>query len=570
MSHGSWYAHIDGQEHGPVSVQDLLRMVREGTVRRDTLVRQDPASEWTRAANVEGLFPDASLALPAHPVRHTSIPVVDGRDRLSGRIYRVWLAIGVALASLLLVFVWIAVAKRITVEKKRERDAQEFADATSAANNLREANALRLPEADAYRKEIRCYVGHTDIVKAVAFSPDGRYFLSGGGSINFRRGGPDEEQATAPPKQAAKQPAQDEVTRSSDELEEHAGEYSVRVWEVATGQQLRALKGHLVMVGAVAFSADGRFALSADVGGTAILWDARQWRPIRQFRGVERERLGLGETRAINAVCFSPDGRHAVLAGWGYDEGRSSANYDKNPHLILWDLQTGQEVTRTDPDGSRRSYFDRPVFVDELHSAGYTADGAYLIAGASGSNAGMYYYGRTGAVYRATGTTSSKARVLNRDLRDPDTFVYDLEDRNFGSSGHDAPSASFVSTAISPDGHRAVSADTKGRLCLWAFYPEPQKPELGVSRLSQIDLSDRPIRCLAYSPTGKYFATGGDDLFLWHGTRDELEVAWELGPRPTGTFRAKAFHIHSVAFSPDGRYLAAGCDDYVIRLWKVP
>jgi len=546
-------------------------MVREGSVRRDTLVRQNPDGEWTRAANVEGLFRDSSLALSAHPVRHASIPVTDGRDRISGKLVRLWLWVGVALAGILLVVVWVAVARRIREEQRTVAVAKEFvsrADPASASRGDARAKAA----GDSHRQEIRRFVGHTDIVKAVAFSPDGRFLLSGGGSINFQKDRSVEETAApaASKPEGQAESSDDASVLSTSEREEHAGDYSVRVWDAASARQVHVLKGHLEMVGAAAFSPDGRYALSADIGGTVILWDAHDWREVHRFRGVQRERHGLGETRAINAVAFSPDGQFAVLAGWGYEEGVASASYDKNPHLILWDLETGEEATRAGPEGSAQSYFDRPVFVDELHSAGYTPDGAWIVVGASGSNAGMYYYRRSGAVFRAVGTTSPKPRVLNRDLHDPDRFVYDLEDRNFGSSGHDAPSASFVSTAIAPDGGRAVSADTLGRLCLWAFHPDPKNPPAGVDRIAQIDLSDRPVRCTAFSPKGTYFVTGGDDLLLWHAMRDTLEVAWELGPRPTGTFRAKAFHIHSVAFSHDGQYLAAGCDDRIIRLWKVP
>jgi WD40 repeat protein len=568
MSHGLWYAHVNGQELGPISAQELLCMVREGTVRRDTLVRQNPSDEWTRAANIEGLFPDSSLSLPTHPVRHSSIPVSDGRDRLPDRKARIWLWIGVALASLFLIAVWAAVARRIGVEQRR----RQVAEVIQAQAERAEAKAALARPGDAigqYRQEIRSFVGHTDIVKAVAFSPDGRYLLSGGGSINFQR---DRVAATTEKEASSPKPTSPggEDNLPSTEVEEHTGESSVRVWDVNTGKQLKSLPGHLDMVGAVAFSPDGSRAITADIAGLAILWDTRSWRKLQTFHGLQRERYGLGETRSIEAVAFSPDGRLGVLAGWGYDEGRSSANYDKNPHLILWDLASGEETTRAGENDSRRSYFDRPVFVDALHSAAYTHDGAYIIAGASGSNAGMYYYSKSGAVYRAVGSTAPKARVLNRDLRDPDKFVYEIEDRNFGSSGHDSPSASFVATAISPDSQRAVSADTLSRLCLWGFHPDPKKPELGVDRIAQIDLSDRPVRCLAYSPIGQYFATGGDDLLLWHGARNELEVAWELGPRATGTFAAKPFHVHSLAFSPDGKYIAAGCDDHLIRLWKVP
>jgi len=85
-----------------------------------------------------------------------------------------------------------------------------------------------------------------------------------------------------------------------------------------------------------------------------------------------------------------------------------------------------------------------------------------------------------------------------------------------------------------------------------------------------VQMYGKAILCAAFSPDGRYFATGGDDLYLWAPGGSKLKVAHELGPRPVGAFYARPYHVHSVAFSPDGRYLAAGCDDRVIRIWKVP
>jgi len=565
MSSGPWYTHLDGQEYGPVSTQQLLRMVRDGIVRRDTLVRHASAREWTRAANVAGLFPDSAMALPGRPIACPMAgPVPDGRNPLFGQAAQKWLWTGVVLACVVLVVVWLAVARQM-VQKQSQRQSES--PVAEAAAHVSPTPAKHTSTAEVDRTEVRAFVGHTDIVKAVAFSPDGHLLLSGGGAIHIQRNKETDE--AHEPKHEASTTKPDEPVNST-EVEELSGDYRLRVWEVDSGRQLKALKGHFAMISAVAFSPNGQYALSADNAGTAILWDTHAWSEVHRFRGLAREQYGLGETCAINAVAFSPDSRRIVLAGWGYDAGRASANYDKNPHLILWDVATGEELTRTDKNGSRCSYFVCPEFIDALHSAAFTPNGEYIVVGASGSNAGMYYGCRNGSVYQAVGSFSLRPRILCRDTRNPDRFTYELEDRNFGSSGHDAPSASFVATAVSPDGRFVVSADTLGRLCLWSFNPTPAKPEKGVNRISQIDLLDRPVRCVAYSPTGRYIATGGDDLFLWHGARDELEVAWELGPRAEGTFRAKPFHIHSLAFSPSGTYLAAGCDDHRIRLWRIP
>lgn len=87
---------------------------------------------------------------------------------------------------------------------------------------------------------IRTFSGHTFVVNAVAFSPDGQTALSG----SCRQ----EKRAT--------ECVQGEII----------------LWDVKTGEILHTFIGHTDRVSSVAFSPDGQTALSVSPDTTTILW----------------------------------------------------------------------------------------------------------------------------------------------------------------------------------------------------------------------------------------------------------------------------------------------------------
>jgi WD40 repeat protein len=132
--------------------------------------------------------------------------------------------------------------------------------------------------------------GHTDTVRSVAFSPDGRLLASG------------------------------------------SDDNTIKLWEVATGREVRTLSGHGWDVTSVAFSPDGRLLASGSCGkagfffpcvqGEIKLWDVASGREVRTLSG---------HTNWVTSVAFSPDGR---LLASGSDDNT----------IKLWEVATGREV----------------------------------------------------------------------------------------------------------------------------------------------------------------------------------------------------------------------------------
>src|SRR5439155_1275036 len=84
---------------------------------------------------------------------------------------------------------------------------------------------------------------------------------------------------------------------------------TLKLLEVATGQERQSLPGHSATVRCVAFSGDGR---------------------LRDVAAGKQRRVLRGHRDRIYSAAFSPDGKRLATGGW-------------DPPITLWDPATGEE-----------------------------------------------------------------------------------------------------------------------------------------------------------------------------------------------------------------------------------
>jgi WD40 repeat protein len=131
------------------------------------------------------------------------------------------------------------------------------------------------------------------------------------------------------------------------------GDYGVRRWDLATGQELPKLEGHNGSVVAIAFSPDGKVLASASADSTVRLWDAKTHKLLATLRG---------HTDRLACIAFSSDGR--TLGSGGRDKA-----------VRLWDVPEGELL---------HELTEHQGFLDSVF---FSPDGTLLVSGATAINA---------------------------------------------------------------------------------------------------------------------------------------------------------------------------------------
>jgi hypothetical protein len=101
------------------------------------------------------------------------------------------------------------------------------------------------------------------------------------------------------------------------------GDIGIKVWDVDDGRVVVTLRGgHTLPVSGLAFTPDGRRLVSCSLDRTVKLWDLGTGREVFALRG---------HSSCVNGVAVSPDGSRLASAG---EDGT----------VKLWDVETGKEA----------------------------------------------------------------------------------------------------------------------------------------------------------------------------------------------------------------------------------
>jgi WD40 repeat protein len=260
---------------------------------------------------------------------------------------------------------------------------------------------------------------------------------------------------------------------------------TVKLWDVATGRQLRTLAPRASGVEAIAFSPNGRWLASESSDKSVDLWDVATGRDVRTL--MNRRRSDPNASGWEYSLAFSPDGRWLA---WGTDSRT----------VGMWDLETGREIREF--SGHQR---------DVMYVA-FSSDGRWL---ASGDN------GKTIDIWDAT--TGRKARTLVGHSKDVNAVSFSPDSRSVASASDDGTvrlwdvasgvairtftghTKRATSVAFSPDGRYLASGGWDDTIRIW---------EAVTGRELTVLTERAPVYAIAFSPDGRWLASGSEDKTL--------------------------------------------------------
>ncbi|MBD2255300.1 NACHT and WD repeat domain-containing protein [Nostoc parmelioides] len=354
--------------------------------------------------------------------------------------------------------------------------------------------------------------GHESSVYSVAYSPDGKYIVSGGPDNtiliwNAKRGA----QMGRPLVHESATPHEDwtySVMFSPDGQRIISGSgRTILIWDVNTRRLINTLQGHTDSVYSVAFSPNGQYIVSGGEDNTVRVWNATTGKQIGEPLRHEDD---------VKSVVFSPDGQHIVSGS-------------KDNTVRIWSVSTNAPIGRI-----------LQVHSNRVTSVAFNPDGQY-IASATRQPI-LMVRSADGRSLVSADSQSIASKAGGETVR--------ISDVNTGQQMVQPLQVCAWSVAYSPNGQRIASGGTDKTVRIWDATTGMQigKPLQG---------HEDDVKSVAYSPNGQRIASGGDKTVrIWDVTTGEQ----------IGEPLCHEDDVKSVAYSPDGQRIASG-GDKTVRIW---
>ena len=419
--------------------------------------------------------------------------------------------------------------------------------------------------------------GGSDDVRSVAYSPDGKYIVSGSADKTIQLWDAESGQAIREPFQGHSGWVQSVAfSPDSKHIVSCSTDKTIRLWDVMSGQTIgKPLQGHLGWVQSVAFSPDGKNIVSGSHDKTVQLWDIETSQAIGEPL--------TGHSDHVQSVVFSPDGKCIVSGSsdntiqlWdvksgkaiaeplqghsGYvwsvafsPDGKKIASGSADKTVQLWDAKSGQAMG--EPLKGHLGWVESVAFSpDGKHIASGSADKTIRLWDAkSGQAIGEPLQSHSGWVWSVAFSPNGKHFVSGSYNNAVE--LWDIESHQAIGKAFQGHSDWVQPVAFSLDNKQTTLASGDPTSQLW-------DPNLSPGIEEPIQNQSGGVWCVAFSPDGKHIVSGSTDykIRLW-----DAKSGQAIGE----PFQGHSDWVVSVAFSPDGKYIVSGSDDRTVQLWDM-